>query len=155
MSQEENKSTKRYSKPLNKQVRLAYEQKRKNLNENKKKRLEAMEKKMKETKSEIDKKKKENLSFRMKLTKLRENVALKNQIIELDTDDKDDVKDEAGQSKKKNKALEIAEVTKLKNLVQQHYEEIEFLRNELDKLRARTFPSFLQKPDHVIYPDEK
>lgn len=55
----------------------------------------------------------------------------------------------------RNKALEIAEVTKLKNLVQQHYEEIEFLRNELDKLRARTFPSFLQKPDHVIYPDEK
>jgi hypothetical protein len=30
----------------------------------------------------------------------------------------------------RNKALEIAEVTKLKNLVQQHYEEIEFLRNE-------------------------
>lgn len=55
----------------------------------------------------------------------------------------------------RNKALEIAEVTKLKNLVQQHYEEIEFLRNELDKLRARTFPSFLQKPDHIIYPDEK
>jgi len=55
----------------------------------------------------------------------------------------------------RNKAVEIAEVTKLKNLVQQHYEEIEFLRNELDKLRARTFPSFLQKPDHIIYPDEK
>jgi hypothetical protein len=39
--------------------------------------------------------------------------------------------------------------------VQQYYEEIEYLRSELDKLRAKTFPSFLQKPDQIIYPDEK
>ena len=55
----------------------------------------------------------------------------------------------------RNKSLEIAQVTKLKNLVQQYYEEIEYLRSELDKLRAKTFPSFLQKPDQIIYPDEK
>ena len=60
-----------------------------------------MDKKMKETKLEIDKKRKENYTFKLKLTKLKESVALKNQIIELDTDDKDDVKDEGGQSKKK------------------------------------------------------
>ena len=78
---------------------MAYEQKRKNLNENKKKRLEAMEKKMKETKIEIDKKMKENITFSLKLGKLMESVALKNQIIEIDTDDKDEVKDDGGQSK--------------------------------------------------------
>lgn len=83
------------------QIRLAYEQKRKNLNDNKKKRMEVMEKKMKETKLEIDKKRKENFTFRLKLAKLVDSVALKNQIIELDTDDKDDVKDETGKSKKK------------------------------------------------------
>ena len=54
-----------------------------------------------------------------------------------------------------NKSLEIAEVSKLKSIVKNYYEEIEYLRAELDKLRARTFPSFLQKPDNVIYPDEK
>ena len=63
--------------------------------------METMEKKMKETKIEIEKKKKENYTFRLKLAKLMDSVALKNQIIELDTDDKDDVKDEGGQSKKK------------------------------------------------------
>ena len=56
---------------------------------------------MKETKMEIDKKRKENYTFRLKLAKLMDSVALKNQIIELDTDDKDDVKEEGGQSKKK------------------------------------------------------
>lgn len=54
-----------------------------------------------------------------------------------------------------NKALEIAEITEYKNLVQQYYEEIEYLRTELDKLRARTFPSFLPKPEDIIHPDEK
>ena len=83
------------------QIRIAYEQKRKNLNDNKNKRMEVMEKKMKETKLEIEKKRKENFTFRLKLAKLVDSVALKNQIIELDTDDKDDVKDEAGKSKKK------------------------------------------------------
>ena len=50
--------------------------------------------------------------------------------------------------------MEIAKVSKLKSIVKNYYEEIEYLRAELDKLRARTFPSFLQKPDNVIYPDE-
>ena len=140
---------------------MAYDQKKKNLNENKKKRIEVMEKKMFEIQQEIKKKNNENQDFKLKLSKLQENVNLKKQIIDLDTDDKDDANDDNGAKKKliflifRSKIFEIAEVTKLKNLVQQHYEEIEFLRNELDKLRARTFPSFLQKPDHVIYPDEK
>ena len=83
----------------------------------------------------------------------------------LDSEDKDqeevqDVKDIKDVNNKNNKKkyknfLEIARVTKLKNLVQQYYEEIEYLRTELDKLRARTFPSFLQKPDQILYPDEK
>jgi hypothetical protein len=53
------------------------------------------------------------------------------------------------------KARDLAQITYLKNLIQNYYEEIEFLRSSLDKARARTFPSFLQKPDQVIYPDEK
>ncbi len=83
------------------QIRIAYEQKKKNLNENKKKRIETLEKKMKETRTEIDKKKKENYTFRIKLAKLMDSVALKQQIIDLDADEKDNNKDELGRSKKK------------------------------------------------------
>lgn len=58
-------------------------------------------------------------------------------------------------SNSNKKAKDLAQITYLKNLIQNYYEEIEFLRSNLDKARARTFPSFLQKPDQVIYPDEK
>ena len=127
-----------------------------------------MDKKIKELSSEIDKKTRENVEFKLKLNKLSENVNLKEQIIMLDSEDKDadaedgqeeivDIKDVNNKNNKKKykNFLEIARVTKLKNLVQQYYEEIEYLRTELDKLRARTFPSFLQKPDQILYPDEK
>ena len=147
------------------QIVNIYDQKKKNLEENKKKRELILEKKIFELSSEIDKKKRENLEFSIKFKKLSENVNLKEQIIMLDSEDKDqeevqDVKDIKDVNNKNNKKkyknfLEIARVTKLKNLVQQYYEEIEYLRTELDKLRARTFPSFLQKPDQILYPDEK
>jgi len=144
------------------QISNIYDQKKKNLEENKKKREAIMDKKIYELCSEIEKKKKENLEFSIKLKKLMENVNLKEQIIMLDSEDKDqeEVQDAGDVNNKNNKKkyknfLEIARVTKLKNLVQQYYEEIEYLRTELDKLRARTFPSFLQKPDQVLYPDEK
>ena len=144
------------------QIGNIYDQKKKNLEENKKKREAIMDKKIYELRSEIDKKKKENLEFSIKLKKLMENVNLKEQIIMLDSEDKDqeEVQDAKDVNNKNNKKkyknfLEIARVTKLKNLVQQYYEEIEYLRTELDKLRARTFPSFLQKPDQILYPDEK
>jgi hypothetical protein len=147
------------------QIINIYDQKKKNLEENKKKRELIMDKKIKELSSEIDKKTRENIEFKLKLNKLSENVNLKEQIIMLDSEDKDadqeeevvDAKDVNNKNNKKKykNFLEIARVTKLKNLVQQYYEEIEYLRTELDKLRARTFPSFLQKPDQILYPDEK
>ncbi len=143
------------------QLATIYDQKKKNLEENKKKREYIMYKKINELRSENDKKKKENLEFSIKLKKLMENVNLKEQIIMLDSEDRDneevqdaDVNNKNNKKKYKN-FLEISRVTKLKNLVQQYYEEIEYLRTELDKLRARTFPSFLQKPDQILYPDEK
>jgi len=130
------------------------------LEDNKERRLVGIKKKRTEILNEIGKKKQENYNFTLKLQKLSDNVGLKEQIIKLDTEEKDGNEDmeEDNQKEslnKKDKGLEIAKVTQLKNLVQQYYEEIEYLRTELDKLRARTFPSFLQKPDQLIYPDEK
>ena len=53
------------------------------------------------------------------------------------------------------KMNQIAHVTRLDNLVKQYNEEVENLKTELDKLRARTFPSFLQVPEKVVFADEK
>lgn len=70
------------------QLTLVYEQKKKNLEVNKIKRFSTLQSKLQELKSEIEKKKKENYEFTLKLTKLAESVQLKKQIILLDEDDK-------------------------------------------------------------------
>lgn len=156
----------------------AYEQKKRNLDDTKKKKLKDIEDNLLKMKVDIEKKKTENILFTQKYDKLLENVKLKKAIVDLDNNDDDDDLNEdtdklddsdenvndnkakhkdfvGGNNKHSKKAKELAQVTRLKNLIQNYYEEIEYLRSELDKLRARTFPSFLQKPDQVIYPDEK
>lgn len=70
------------------QILLIYDQKKRNLEDNKNKRIETMQAKLEEIKTEIEKKKKENLDFTMKLSKLHEDVSLKEQIILLDSDEK-------------------------------------------------------------------
>lgn len=52
------------------------------------------------------------------------------------------------------KIKEIAHKRKLMDIVKQQTEEIEFLRDELDRLRARTFPSFAHLHNKPEYPDE-
>ena len=144
------------------QIAKLYEDKKRNLEENTSKRIATLDKKYREINNDIKKKVEENHAFNIKLNYLNEDVVKTQQIIDLD----EDVQRSneiggygAGEEHKPggvpNKSLEIAEVSKLKSIVKNYYEEIEYLRAELDKLRARTFPSFLQKPDNVIYPDEK
>eukprot|EP00340_Litonotus_pictus_P006283 CAMPEP_0170517338 /NCGR_PEP_ID=MMETSP0209-20121228/3359_1 /TAXON_ID=665100 ORGANISM="Litonotus pictus, Strain P1" /NCGR_SAMPLE_ID=MMETSP0209 /ASSEMBLY_ACC=CAM_ASM_000301 /LENGTH=1545 /DNA_ID=CAMNT_0010802563 /DNA_START=763 /DNA_END=5400 /DNA_ORIENTATION=- len=139
----------------------AYEQKKKNLEDNKKKRLKDIEDNLEKMKKEIERKKGENISFSQKYDKLSEDVKLKETIVNLDKDvfKKEEYEEKGGDKREgvklNKKAKDLAQITYLKNLIQNYYEEIEFLRSSLDKARARTFPSFLQKPDQVIYPDEK
>ena len=147
------------------QIAKLYEDKKRNLEENTTKRIQTLDAKLKEINSDIRKKVEENTAFEYKLKNLKEDVEKTKQIIRLDAQIEGEVDDypvevdskQMGKSSKgpANKSLEIAEVSKLKAIVKNYYEEIEYLRAELDKLRARTFPSFLQKPDNVIYPDEK
>ena len=142
------------------QIAKLYEDKKRNLEENTSKRIATLDKKFREINNDIKKKVEENHAFNIKLNNLKEDVVKTQQIIDLDEDvEKQDEIGYAGEEHKPgvvpNKSLEIAEVSKLKSIVKNYYEEIEYLRAELDKLRARTFPSFLQKPDNVIYPDEK
>ena len=141
------------------QIAKLYEDKKRNLEENTSKRIATLDKKYREINNDIKKKVEENHQFNIKLNYLKDDVVKTQQIIDLDEDV--ERTDEAGYGEEhkpggvSNKSLEIAEVSKLKSIVKNYYEEIEYLRAELDKLRARTFPSFLQKPDNVIYPDEK
>jgi hypothetical protein len=142
------------------QIAKLYEDKKRNLEENTSKRIATLDKKFREINNDIKKKVEENHAFNVKLNHLKDDVVKTQQIIDLDEDvEKADEIGYTGEEHKPgvvpNKSLEIAEVSKLKSIVKNYYEEIEYLRAELDKLRARTFPSFLQKPDNVIYPDEK
>ena len=138
------------------QIAKLYEDKKRNLEENTQKRIATLDQKLREIRSDIRKKEEENSAFEVKLRNLTDDVEKTKQIIELDSQIDGENYGEDGKKKGiGNKSLEIAEVSKLKAIVKNYYEEIEYLRAELDKLRARTFPSFLQKPDNVIYPDEK
>ena len=40
------------------------------------------------------------------------------------------------------------------DMIEQYREEIEFLNDELDRLRAKTFPSFAHLQAQVDFPDE-
>ena len=130
------------------QIAKLYEDKKRNLEENTSKRIATLDKKFREINNDIKKKVEENHAFNIKLNNLKEDVVKTQQIIDLDEDvEKQDEMGYAGEEHKPgvvpNKSLEIAEVSKLKSIVKNYYEEIEYLRAELDKLRARTFPSFL------------
>lgn len=142
------------------QIAKLYEDKKRNLEENTNKRIATLEKKLKEINNDIKKKVEENTAFGYKFKSLKEDVEKTEQIIKLDEqieagNEYGNEEDQQHKQNVANKSLEIAEVSRLKSIVKNYYEEIEYLRAELDKLRARTFPSFLQKPDNVIYPDEK
>jgi WD40 repeat protein len=52
------------------------------------------------------------------------------------------------------KFKQIAIRRKMMDTIEQYREEIEFLNDELDRLRAKTFPSFAHLQAHVDFPDE-
>ena len=59
-----------------------------------------------------------------------------------------------GDADPSKKIKEIAHKRKLLDIAKQQTEEIEVLRDELDRLRARTFPSFAHLHNKPGYPDE-
>jgi hypothetical protein len=71
----------------NEKLSVIYEEKKKSLAQNKLKREEAMLEKLKLIRKELEKKKRDNQDFNVKIQKLEENVALKTQIMNLDKDE--------------------------------------------------------------------
>ena len=55
----------------------------------------------------------------------------------------------------KKKIKEIANQRRLMDVIKQQEEEIMFLKDELDKLRARTFPSFAHLQAKMEHPDNR
>lgn len=86
---------------------------------------------------EIKEKQRENAEMENKARDLRMEVDQRQQIIQLKSETNNDSK-----SAQRKKIMAIANQRKMVDVIKQQQEEIMFLKDELDRLRARTFPSF-------------
>lgn len=116
------------------------------LEENWKRKLEGIENKKKKLQKEISNKQAENEALEQRALILKSNVEQWLGIINLLGEKKD--------NKEAGKFNEIALKRKLLDMLEQQTEEIHFLREELDRYRAKTFPSFAHVNQKYEHPDE-
>lgn len=126
-----------------------FEKQIKQLEENAQKRIKTINDTKKKLRGEIRDKKLESDQLEIRARQLQTNVDQRRQIISLKSNTMND--NDADPSKK---IKEIAHKRKLLDIAKQQTEEIEVLRDELDRLRARTFPSFAHLHNKPGYPDE-
>merc|ERR1711957_490814 len=91
----------------------------------------------KRTKDITDKLKKMQREIKKKARDLKQAVESRQQIIDLKSAASSD-----GGNDPAKKFKEVANQRKMMDVIKQQEEEIMFLQDELDRLRARTFPSF-------------
>jgi len=107
------------------------------LEENTKKRTKDITDKLKKMQREIKEKDAENEELEKKARDLKQAVESRQQIIDLKSAASSD-----GGNDPAKKFKEVANQRKMMDVIKQQEEEIMFLQDELDRLRARTFPSF-------------
>lgn len=107
------------------------------LDDNTKKRISDITTKLKKMQRDIKEKSAENEELERKARILKQNVEARQQIIDLKSAASND-----GGNDPSIKFKEIANQRKMMDVIKQQEEEIMFLQDELDRLRARTFPSF-------------
>ena len=100
--------------------------------------------------NEIREKEAENQELEAKARQLQQNVQQRNQILQLKSNSGTD----GGVQDPAKKFKEVAKKRQLLDIAKQQTEEIDFLHDELDRLRARTFPSFAHLHSKPEYPDE-
>lgn len=92
----------------------------------------------------------------------RDNEVLENEVYEMERQEnqresllklRSTISDQA-RDDPAGKFKQIATRRKMMDMIEQYREEIEFLNDELDRLRAKTFPSFAHLQAHVDFPDE-
>ena len=121
----------------------------KQLEENAQKRIRTINETKSKLKREIREKRMESEQLETKARQLQNNVDQRKQIMSLKSNTMTD-----GDADPSKKIKEVAHKRKLLDIAKQQTEEIEVLRDELDRLRARTFPSFAHLHNKPGYPDE-
>lgn len=114
------------------------------------KRVEDIKKMESKLKKEIKDKITENEQLEAKARQLKHNVEQRMQIEGLKSNTSN-----TGDSDPFKKAKDIANQRKLLDVIKQQEEEIHFLKDELDRLRARTFPSFAHLQNKLDHPDNR
>jgi len=122
----------------------------KQLEQNSTNRLKTYAAQKKKLKQEIKDKNRENAELESKARDLRIEVDARQQIIDL----KSATNTDSAQDPRK-RIMAIANQRKMIDVIKQQEEEIMFLKDELDRLRARTFPSFAHIQNKADYPDER
>ena len=122
----------------------------KQLDQNSENRLKTYATQKKKLMQEIKDKKRENAELESKARDLRLEVDQRQQIIDLKSATSNDTA-----SDPRKRIMAIAHQRKLIDVIKQQEEEIMFLKDELDRLRARTFPSFAHIQNKADYPDER
>ncbi|CAK4694164.1 hypothetical protein LEN26_007550 [Aphanomyces euteiches] len=102
-------------------------------------------------KSQLGERLKENEQFKRQLQDLQTHIQIREDIVASRRANAS-VKSTSGKPKD-NKLKAITVRRKLVDLAKAQSEEIEFMRQELDKIRRRTFPSFVQ-PVNALPPDD-
>lgn len=122
----------------------------KQLEQNSTNRLKTFSSQKKKLLQEIKDKQKENDELESKARELRMEVDQRQQIIDLKSATNNDTA-----SDPRKKFMDAAKMRKMVDVIRQQEEEIMFLKDELDRLRARTFPSFAHIQNKADYPDER
>ena len=112
-------------------------------------RIKTINKTAKKKLREIAEKREESEELDGKARELKSNVEQRMDIINLKSNTQQS--DEGDPSKK---LKDIAHRRKLLDILKQQTEEMEVLRDELDRLRAKTFPSFAHLHNKPGFPDE-
>lgn len=99
---------------------------------------------------EIKEKSQENEQLEQKARTLKHNVEQRLQIENLKSNTANNA-----DSDPRKKIQDIANQRKLLDVIKQQEEEIMFLKDELDRLRARTFPSFAHLQNKMDHPDNR
>jgi len=107
------------------------------LEDNTKKRINDIQTKLKKMQRDMKDKDAENEELDRKARELKSQVEQRQQIIDLKSAGTND-----NDMDKSKKFKVVANARKMKDVIKQQEEEIMFLQDELDRLRARTFPSF-------------
>jgi len=119
------------------------------LNINAEKRVKQINEKRETILKKISELTRDNDVLENEVTEMEKQEEQREQLLKLRSTISDQARDDPA-----GKFKQISERRIMMDKIEQYREEIEFLNDELDRLRAKTFPSFAHLQAHVDFPDE-